>query len=233
MADDTRTWFAPNVVIGIGITLLGVVLMLDRVGVADALTWLRYWPLLLVAFGASIAAQALSGGPVRPCPPIVSPPLVILLVVAGLLASRVTERQAARGEGAGTVSVHAVMGENRRTFETEFRGGQMTSVMGQARLDLRQAAVAPGEEVSIDVFTVMGQTVVYVPQSWEVDIDTMPIAGGVKDERFGAASRESDADEDDEPAAAPVEPASAPDGTRPPRLVLRGFVMMGALRVRS
>ena len=41
--------------------------------------------------------------------------------------------------------------------------------MGGAQLDLRQAKVNPGEEVVVDVFTLMGGAVIYVPDDWIVD----------------------------------------------------------------
>ena len=87
---ETRSGFTPNLVVGIGVTLLGVVLTLDKLQVTNALLWLPYWPMLLVLFGLSIAYQALRGGRGDKAPPILSAPLVIVLIFLGVLASRLS-----------------------------------------------------------------------------------------------------------------------------------------------
>ena len=116
-AAETRAGFTPNLVVGVGVTLLGVVLTLDRLGLTNALAWLPYWPVLLVLFGLSIVYQAMRGGPGARAQPILSAPLVILLILFGVLASRLSERTGQAADALDpdrTVSVHAVMAGNRR-----------------------------------------------------------------------------------------------------------------------
>ena len=250
---ETRSGFTPNLVVGIGVTLLGVILTLDKLQVTNALEWLPYWPVLLVLFGTSIAYQALRGGRGDKAPPILSAPLVILLIFLGVLASRLSERTgqaAVTADGDRTVSVHALMSGNRRVVTLDqFRHAEITTVMGESRLDLRQTTIPPGEEAVVDVVTVMGSTIVYVPAGWDVNFDAVPVMGGVKDERNRPGSALSDEDNDDDnararrrrrdsaDAAAPVAPAVVQPPvttTGPaPRLVLRGFIMMGGLVIRS
>ena len=249
---ETRSGFTPNLVVGIGVTLLGVVLTLDKLQVTNALLWLPYWPVLLVLFGLSIAYQALRGGRGDKAPPILSAPLVIVLIFLGVLASRLSERTgeaAIAADGDRTVSVHALMSGNRRVVTLDqFRHAEVTTVMGESRLDLRQTTIAPGEEAVVDVVTVMGSTIIYVPIGWDVNFDAVPVMGGVKDERIRPGSASSDDDNDDdnardrrrrqESAPAPVAPADVQPPvittTGPqPRLVLRGFIMMGGLVIRS
>jgi hypothetical protein len=248
MTEDTRPGFTPNLVVGIGVTLFGVVLTLDRLGAANALAWLRFWPVLVILLGASIVWQALHPDPSgRPAQPILSAPLVVLLVVAGIVASRTAARSNARDAALDgpTVSVHAVLSGNRRDVALEtFRRGEMTAVMGESRLDLRQVKLAPGEEAVVDVVAIMGAANIHVPPDWDVNFDAVPIMGAVKDER---GRRSDDADDEGDrggqadaapgpapPAAAgePPGPVGPPAGPRP-RLVVRGFVMMGAITVRS
>ena len=95
-----RTGFTPNLVVGIGVTLLGVLLTLDKLQVTNALAWLPYWPVLLVLFGSSIAYQAFRGNQADKAPPIVSAPLVIMLIFLGVLASRLSERTSQCRHGA-------------------------------------------------------------------------------------------------------------------------------------
>jgi hypothetical protein len=68
----------------------------------------------------------------------------------------------------------------------------MTSVMGGTRLDLRQAAVAPGEEATVDVFGLMGAVEVIVPETWIVDVQTTAVMGGVRDRRGVAGDTRDD-----------------------------------------
>jgi hypothetical protein len=250
---ETRSGFTPNLVVGIGVTLLGVLLTLDKLEMINALVWLRYWPVLLTLFGLSIAYQALRGSRGDKAPPILSAPLIILLIFFGVLASRLSERtgQAAAPDSDRPVSVHALMSGNRRVVTLDpFRHGEVTTVMGESRLDLRQATIPPGEEAVVDIVTVMGSTIVYVPDGWDVNFDAVPVMGGVKDERRRPGMAVSDDDNtdknedrrerrrDQESAATPpapaVTPPLAPTTSGPaPRLVLRGFVMMGGLVIRS
>jgi hypothetical protein len=51
-------FFTPNLVIGLTIMSVGAVLLLDTLGIRDAAQMIRYWPALIVLFGASIVAQA-------------------------------------------------------------------------------------------------------------------------------------------------------------------------------
>jgi hypothetical protein len=251
---ETRSGFTPNLVVGVGVTLLGVLLTLDKLEVTDALVWLRYWPVLLTLFGLSIAYQALRGSRGDKAPPILSAPLIILLIFFGVLASRLSERtgQAAAPDSDRPVSVHALMSGNRRVVTLNpFRHGEVTTVMGETRLDLRQATIPPGEEAVVDIVTVMGSTIVYVPDGWDVNFDAVPVMGGVKDERRRPGSAVSDEDDNNdknedrrdrrrsqESAETPPAPAVTPPPVLTtsgpaPRLVLRGFVMMGGLVIRS
>ena len=58
------------------------------------------------------------------------------------------------------------------------------SVMGGSNIDLREVTIAPGETVTVDLFTLMGGGVIRVPDQWVVDIQTVQVMGGVKDRRI-------------------------------------------------
>jgi hypothetical protein len=87
--------------------------------------------------------------------------------------------------------------------------------MGKSRLDLREAVLAPGEEAVIDVFGMMGAVEVVVPDEWDVEVETVPVMGRVNDRRMLPARTADDS------------------GLTPPRVVVRGFIMMGALNIES
>jgi hypothetical protein len=235
MTIDNPTAFTPNLVIGIGIALLGIVLILDRIGMVAAQDVLRFWPVLLIVFGASVVAQALRGGVGQPrSRPIVSPGFVFFIAIGALLFSHTYQRAGnAQGDTSGeTTSQFNVMSKSYRTStSTRFRGAELTSVMGTASLDLREAMIAPGGEAVIDVFAVMGRVELIIPDGWTVELEAVPVMGAVRDRRFRS---QLEIDDRRTPAAeassaeAPVAQAAAP-----PRVVLRGFVVMGAVVVRS
>jgi hypothetical protein len=64
-------------------------------------------------------------------------------------------------------------------------------------------------EAVVEVFTLMGGSTIRVPDGWTVVIRAVPIMGGVKDRRSGARDL----------------PGS-------PRIVVRGFIVMGGLDIR-
>ena len=75
--------------------------------------------------------------------------------------------------------------------------------------------MAPGANTTVHLFSMMGAVVVRVPPTWTVDTSAISALGEVRDERFTAPE--------------------APDATAgpPPRLVLRGLVLMGRLTIAS
>jgi hypothetical protein len=246
---------APHLMVGVALILLGLVFALERMGVVEARALLQFWPVLLILFGAALIVQALWGDPdasLRRRHDALGGFWVLLVIVAlfSWQAQRRSE-SAARGPDADTVSLFALMGSDQRSsLATRFRGGEMTSVMGQTRLDLREAVIPPGEEAVIDVFTLMGSAVVQVPRTWVVTVQTAPVFAGVRDQR-GLSPEEIEAADaqsrerrrgrdrigvprDGSQAPATLEPVDTPpDGSPPPRVVLRGFIMMGALTIRS
>jgi hypothetical protein len=255
MSSDRMT-FAPNVVVGFGLAMVGVAMLLDRAGVIAAREILTFWPVLLILFGAAVCWQAVRGVDVngkRPRP-IVGPGMVLVLVMASILGSEAWERRdrfERRTSTEDSPALFALMGQAHSvSHSTSFKGGNMTSVMGGSRLDLREAKMAPGEEATLDVFGLMGEVEILVPEGWVVDVRATPVMGGVKDSRpfrrFFDERDDADAGTSDDAQApastptaeAPVKetatPVEAPDDGGPaPRLVVRGFIMMGALKIRS
>lgn len=238
---DIRVSITPNLVIGICVTVVGVALALDRLQIVAASQILKFWPLGLVLFGASLVVQALRGGndAVR-AQRAISPGHVVLLILLSVWVMQGSQRERGAGrtgtETSETVSLFAVMSADRRVSHAKaFHGGEMTSVMGGTQLDLRQASVAPGEEAVIDVFALMGGAVILVPEDWTVDVQVVPVMGGVKDERWGRRAGKVDVNARPPAPADAERQAETPPGVAgaAPRIVVRGFVTMGGLIVKS
>ena len=214
----------PNLVVGIAITIAGTVLLLDRLGLLEVQQVLHLWPVLLTLFGVSIVVQAWKGGTTSANAdagrPIVGPGFVLFLVIATVLATRVDGRRFTPSGSPTDADIFMVgiMGRDERVnVSPAFRGAEMTTVMGRARLDLRKATLASDGEPTIDIFGMMGAVEVIVPEGWTVDVQAHTIMGGVEDKRKPSPEGQEGG----------VSPPTAP------RLVIRGLVLMGALVIRS
>jgi len=145
--------------------------------------------------------------------------LVIAIVLLGVLVvANLPGRRGFASEGADHPRLAALMGSAHRTSESRvFTGAELTAMMGSCSLDLTHAQMAPGAEAAIDVFAMMGSVTIRVPDGWTIDAHAVPVLGSVRDQRWRRLTPERD-------------PSSL---TEPPRVVLRGLVMMGSLFLKS
>lgn len=252
-----RVTITPQLVIGVFFMLAGILMTLDRLQILDASYSLRFWPTVFLVLGMWLVTQRRDGrsrfwgtvwllvgtwlllnslGVVRVgFWELVWPILIIWLGVSLIRQTlgRSGQPGAKRGEaagffdwaqarftpksdGSGTVALFALMGESKRTVtDQSFRGGEMTAVMGGCVLDLRQATPAAGEQATIDVFALMAGHEIWVPGDWTVVSHILPIMGGFEDKRL------------------PKDTAALPAGDNRPRLLLRGFVVMGGLEIKG
>ena len=92
------------------------------------------------------------------------------------------------------------------------RSTPLVALLTQSTLDLRHLSPAPGEEVVVDLLVTAGRARVRVPAHWMVNTAALPLMGSisVEDERSRTSA----------------------SGARP-RLVLRGFILVGKVEVTS
>ena len=206
-----------QVALGISVIALGVLLLLYKQGLIQLERILDSWPLALVLIGGALVWQARRGRAATSLP--IGP--LVWIVVLGMLFSHTFDRRSSGAE-AGDVIVFAVMGRDRRQAESmPLRGARVTALMGRADLDLTRVSLASGDSAEIDVFTVMGGSDLRVPRHGQVDMDAVAIMGGARDER-------------PRPVEDPTAEGSGETAERPaPRLVVRGTILMGGLRVRA
>jgi predicted membrane protein len=201
---DLRVHLIPTVLIGVGMLKLlqtrtrsgmvvggamiaaGCLFMLKAMGYLDV-DWRMLWPVFIIAAGfavvfkSNISRKALGQGD-------------------GLLNKEVDE---------SVINLTAIMGgyKNRLTTQ-DFRGGEITAIMGGGDLDLRQSSIN-GDAV-LNLFVFCGGITIKVPIDWTVVIDGMPIMGAFEEKT--------------------VPPAAINSGKR---LILRGYVIMGGVEVRN
>lgn len=235
--------FTPNLVIGVVLTLVGAVLILDRLGLAEFESALRLWPVLILIFGISVVLQSLRDPgslDAAQTRPIVSPGLIMFVVVVAVLASRADRTSLTAATGEPSVSLVAVLGGDERSNDSQdFRGARMVSVMGGTKLDLRGASMGENREAVIHVVTVMGGAEILVPRGWDVDVRAARALGGIQDWRGRSPAAPVVATENVQkgtatPSAdAPTTPEpSRPAGPRP-KLIITGVVLMGGLEIKS
>ncbi|HEY6051363.1 MAG TPA: DUF5668 domain-containing protein [Thermoanaerobaculia bacterium] len=158
---------------------------------------------------------------------------IVLVIGGGLLVWRSLQRRdpgavlaSARGEiprpesdkmsqdEGYTLNEFAFLGGGERIVRTpDFRGGEVTAVMGGFEIDLRSAGIV-GDEAVLEVFTLWGGVEIRVPEDWIVQIQATPILGGISETTRG-----------------PAVPAAAPSGPRK-RLIIRGTAIMGGVEVK-
>src|SRR5215203_6040190 len=142
-----------QVAIGLCILMLGVCLVLDRLGAIPAAETLKYWPLGLIIIGLSVIAQAFRDtSQVRHSVPWGA---IFLLLIVGFVGSRIFERRATSPDTSESASIFAVLSGDRRTAGPGFSSASITAVMGGAQLDLRSVNPRPGQEITVDVFNLM------------------------------------------------------------------------------
>jgi predicted membrane protein len=230
----------PRLIVGLAIALFGVVLVLDRLNLAVASQLLRLWPAVIVAVGALVFMQsrrvgggvngiiimAVGGWLLLNSLGIVRVrfwemfwPMVLIVIGTTLVMQTLRRRDdSSSTETDDALTIFAVMSGVKRTSRAaRFRGGEVTIFMGGGHIDLRQATIPPGQEAAIDIFAVMGGCEITVPPSWTIATPLVPVMGGVEDKRLPAL---------------PGDMANA-GGLAPPRLVLRGFLMMGGIQIKS
>jgi len=223
----------PQIVLGLLIVAFGLALTADNLGYADAGDILRYWPLLLVAFGlarllgTTCASSRISGAIMVLIGVWLSAeelfgfelelrrwwPL-FLVAIGGLILYRAM-RGGASPNGPepytttdGTFSEVAVWsGKVRRIASSAFRRADLTAIMGGVEVDLRSASTG-GQEAVIDVFAWWGGIEITVPPDWAVSNQVVAFMGGAEDKSTGTQDARN-------------------------RLVVRGFVVMAGIEIKT
>jgi hypothetical protein len=112
------------------------------------------------------------------------------------------------GDSDATVHAFAMMaGVRRQSTAREFRGGDVSAIMGGVDLDLRNADIRAGEEVIIDALAFWGGVEIKVPPHWKVVGDVLPIMASFEDKTMGNGAG--------------------------PTLIVRGTALMGAIEVKN
>jgi len=201
---STINRFSAQFVLGIGIIAIGVLFTLDNLDLIYARDYLRYWPAILVLVGLVQLAQP-RGNPGKVLGIILVsvgglmlldrfdiidfsfwdlwPVFIILFGFSLLRGGRGRFRWGAQADADMDSFVNGVAilgGFSRKNSSPDFRGGELTAVMGGCELDLRRAVIK-GDDASVEIFAFWGGVVIRVPEDWAVAVKVVPIMGGVED----------------------------------------------------
>jgi len=226
-----RSSITPRLIIGLIVIALGVLFTLDHLGLADAAEIHRYWPAIFILFGvAKLFSDAPGSGVILIAIgailliPVFSeeiefedlvtegwPFLLIFLGVylvgRSLLGPR--RKRPRPEESPDTVTAFGFLSSAKHANTSqEFRGGDLTAIMGGCEYDLQRARIADPPAV-IDVLAFWGGIELRVPETWSVSLRVMPLMGGADDK------------------------TRPPRGETDQQLVVRGFVLMGGIEVKN
>jgi predicted membrane protein len=233
MESKHHSIYAPRIVLGLGIIVIGVLFLLGNLDIIDSHDYLRFWPAILIVIGVSYLIQSQDGS--RRVWGVILTFIgagmlldrlyfidfsiwsywpLILVFVGGMMiwksmmfSKSATTDNLDSGDNNSFIKAMAILGGFRRTSNAQdFKGGELTTIMGGLEIDLRDASMK-GEAV-IDIFTIMGGVEMRVPDDWLVIIEGFPFMGGFEDK------------------------------TRPPkdsakRLIIKGTVIMGGLEIKN
>ena len=183
---------ARNVVLGTLLVLVGSWGLLNNFDVVDVSIW-QLWPLALVFIGFSILSRH---GGLR----------LGARTDEGTLDAEGRAPTPDENERLSTVAIWS--GVERKVLSQQFRGGDITAVMGGAEIDMRGARPVPSGAV-LEVLAVWGGIDVQVPENWRVVNQATVIMGAIEDKT----------------KIPPVESTHT--------LIIRGFVMMGGVEIKN
>jgi predicted membrane protein len=141
---------------GLFLILLGAVFLLAELGrISWGDVW-RWWPAVLILLGISIVFKR------SPLP---------------LPGS--ARRGAASSEDSVRVN-NILAGSDRRINSREFKGGDISNVLGGTEIDLLEAKLAPGDWL-LTVSSVLGGVEIRVPRDWRLEVQPTTMLGGIDD----------------------------------------------------
>lgn len=71
-------------------------------------------------------------------------------------------------------------------LDPEFKGGEINTVFGETRLDLRKTNLPEGKS-NLEVNIVFGSVIIFVPEDWVVQVNVDQVFGSFQDKRFNKA----------------------------------------------
>jgi predicted membrane protein len=226
---EDKDAFRPSsqLVIGILVIFLGVIFTLGNLGIVY-FNIIGLWPIALIILGLYMATTAaeLPGRIIALFVAAIGTllllknlglvyfrfwdfwPLILVFVGFNIVWMALQGRFQSE-DSSSTISGVAILGGfNKSCSSPDFRGGELTALMGGGEVDLRHASIEADQAV-LNTHAFMGGLEIYVPSDWTVTCKVFPFMGGVEDKT--------------------VKPQSGPKK----ELVVRGLAIMGGIEIHN
>lgn len=215
-----------RILMGIGIVAVGVAALLGSLDIINFKDFFaNYWPLFIIAAGvlvflgnprqfawplilvaAGLLLQLRELGVLNVSPWQLIWPIAIIAVGISIIFNRSHDhKNVSKNE---LDSLNAIMsGTTTQNHSQDYKGGDITAVMGGVELDLRKAKI--NKDAAINFFVLMGGVTLTIPENWTVKVKAMPIAGGIENK------------------------AATPTDKNGPVLYIGGDIIMGGVEIKN
>ncbi|MDO8178372.1 MAG: DUF5668 domain-containing protein [Undibacterium sp.] len=224
-----------RILLGAFILIIGVLSLVDNLNIFNTRSLLQFWPTVFIVLGALKIVQAKNNSGYLIGGTLITAGIVmtlnrlgfisfnmrdfwpVFLIIGGLLiifkdriknTREMTDSNVLSSLGSDSkIDVVAVMSGNQGKISSpDFRGGEITAIMGGVELDLRAASIET--EAVLNVFAVWGGIVLKVPNDWTIINNGIAIMGGIDDK-------------------------SVPAMNSGKRLIITGYAIMGGVEIKN
>ena len=221
-----------RVVIGTIILIFGALAFIDNLNFFNTRIILEFWPTVLILIGAlkmsrsdTVSGHLIGGGFITVGTLMILQHLglvyfssrtwwPLIMIFAGLsiifkdrIKADVNATTQIGESDENTSNLSAIMsGSKSHNSSQNFRGGELTAVMGGIELDLRNASI--DGTATLNVFAVWGGIELKVPADWTVVLQGVPILGG-------------------------IENRTVPPMNRSKILTIQGYAIMGGIEIKN
>ena len=224
-------FFNVKIIAGIAIIILGILVSLREFGVDLKISVWHYWPLILIIIGFRFLfrpgenRQYFSGilflvfGVFFLAHNLIKNidfdiigllPAVIVVIIGVKILTHGLWRSKKRPPSNDQINLSAILGGGKFYLSSKYlKGGNITAIMGECKVNLRDADFAE-ESIVIDAFAIMGAIELKVPNSWEVVVQGSPFMGSMEDK----TNRDSNSDK-----------------AQKKRLIIKGTAIMGGVEI--
>ncbi len=236
MEKKGKVYFDTRVIIALFIIAIGVLFLLENLGVPISFNFWELWPVVLILIGLSQISrtrdtgQSLGGwiliiiGVLFLLSNLAIIPYgffdfwpVILILVGILILKNAFWGFGKAPSSKDFINLSFILGGGDFKFNTKnLKGGKITAFMGGGTIDLREADMQE-TEIVIDAFTIMGGIEIKVPTSWEVNVQGTPLLGSMDNKTSFHAENNKD---------------SRP-GHATKRLTIKGTAIMGGVEIKN
>ncbi len=236
MEKKGKVFFDARVIVAIFIIAIGVMFLLENLGVPIGIDLWDLWPVALILVGLSQLSQTrdtsqsiggwiilvigvlflLSNLDIIPYGFFDFWPVVLILVGLLILKNAFWGFKKTP-DSQDFINLSWALGGGDLRFNTKnLKGGKITSIMGGGAIDLREADIQE-DDVVIDTFCLMGGIEIKVPTTWEVNMQVTPLLGGIDNKTSYHAANDKD----------------SRLGKSPRKLTIKGIAIMGGIEIKN